>query len=154
MRKLRSKTGTPNGANVISPTIFALNPRRLLLLVSANVASLLDAVTAASVRRVRGAQGILRCVCKYAAEAQSTASPHDLRRTYAKLAHTDGAKLDQIRVSLGHTAATTPERYLGRSPDLHDAPCDYLQLDPIKGRKDRGGATAKRSKAAGRSELA
>jgi integrase len=70
------------------------------------------------------AQGILRCVAKY-----SSVAPHDLRRTYAKLAHKGGAKLDQIQLSLGHASLTTTERYLGVHQDLTDAPCDYLHLD-------------------------
>ncbi len=74
------------------------------------------------------AQGILRC-------AQITISPHDLRRTYAKLAHKGGARLDQLQLSLGHAALTTTERYLGLSQDLEDAPCDYLQIDPARRRK-------------------
>ena len=70
------------------------------------------------------AQGIWRCVEKY-----SNVAPHDLRRTYAKLAHKGGAKLDQIQLSLGHASLTTTERYLGVHQDLHDAPCDFLKLD-------------------------
>jgi integrase len=70
------------------------------------------------------AQGVLRCVEKY-----SGVAPHDLRRTYAKLAHKGGAKLDQIQLSLGHASLTTTERYLGLHKDLNDAPCDYLHLD-------------------------
>jgi hypothetical protein len=56
-------------------------------------------------------------------------APHDLRRTYAKLAHKGGAKVDQIQLSLGHASRTTTERYLGVHQDLNDAPCDYIRLD-------------------------
>jgi site-specific recombinase XerD len=69
-------------------------------------------------------QGVWRCVAKY-----SKVAPHDLRRTYAKLAHKGGAKLDQIQLSLGHASLTTTERYLGVHQDLNDAPCDYIRLD-------------------------
>jgi integrase len=62
-------------------------------------------------------------------EKYSDVAPHDLRRTYAKLAHKGGAKLDQIQLSLGHASLTTTERYLGVHQDLHDAPCDYIRLD-------------------------
>jgi integrase len=41
----------------------------------------------------------------------SDVAPHDLRRTYAKLAHKGGARLDQIQLSLGHASLTTTERY-------------------------------------------
>ena len=62
-------------------------------------------------------------------EKYSDVAPHDLRRTYAKLAHKGGARLDQIQLSLGHASLTTTERYLGVHQDLHDAPCDYIRLD-------------------------
>jgi site-specific recombinase XerD len=53
---------------------------------------------------------------------------HDLRRTFAKLAHKGGAGLDQIQLSLGHASIKTTERYLGVAQDLTDAPCDRLGL--------------------------
>lgn len=69
-------------------------------------------------------QGILRAVTRYA----EAIAPHDLRRTFAKLAFKGGAKLDQIQLSLGHASIQTTERYLGVQQDLTDAPCDYLHL--------------------------
>lgn len=53
---------------------------------------------------------------------------HDLRRTYAKLAHKGGAAMEQIQLSLGHASVKTTERYLGVTQDLTDAPCDHLGL--------------------------
>jgi site-specific recombinase XerD len=58
-------------------------------------------------------QGVWRCVQKY-----SDVAPHDLRRTYAKLAHRGGAKLDQIQLSLGHASLTTTERYYVQTVDM------------------------------------
>ena len=55
-------------------------------------------------------------------------APHDLRRTFAKLAHKGKAALKQIQLSLGHASVTTTERYLGVRQDLSDAPCDHLGL--------------------------
>jgi site-specific recombinase XerD len=55
-------------------------------------------------------------------------APHDLRRTFAKLAHKGRAALEQIQLSLGHASVTTAERYLGVRQDLTDAPCDHLGL--------------------------
>ena len=69
-------------------------------------------------------QGVLRTVVRYA----DAIAPHDLRRTFAKLAFQGGAKLDQIQLSLGHASIQTTERYLGVQQDLTDAPCDYLHL--------------------------
>jgi integrase len=70
------------------------------------------------------AQGVQRAVIRYA----DAIAPHDLRRTFAKLAFQGGAKLDQIQLSLGHSSIQTTERYLGVEQDLTDAPCDYLHL--------------------------
>jgi len=55
-------------------------------------------------------------------------APHDLRRTFAKLAHKGGSGLEQIQLSLGHGSIQTTERYLGIEQDLTDAPCDRLGL--------------------------
>ncbi len=55
-------------------------------------------------------------------------APHDLRRTFAKLAHKGGAAIDQIQLSLGHESIQTTEAYLGVEQDLTDAPCDHLGL--------------------------
>jgi integrase len=38
-------------------------------------------------------------------------APHDLRRTFAKLAHKGRSGLEQIQLSLGHASITTTERY-------------------------------------------
>lgn len=55
-------------------------------------------------------------------------APHDLRRSYAKLAHQGRAPIEQIQLSLGHESIQTTERYLGVQQDLGDAPCDHLGL--------------------------
>jgi integrase len=39
--------------------------------------------------------------------------PHDLRRTFAKLAYAGGSPLEQIQLALGHESIATTERYLG-----------------------------------------
>ena len=55
-------------------------------------------------------------------------SPHDLRRTFAKLAHKGRAQLEQIQLSLGHASIQTTERYLGIEQDFQDAPCDHMGI--------------------------
>lgn len=74
-------------------------------------------------------QAIFDVVVKYARKAGLPAvAPHDLRRTFAKLAHKGRAQLEQIQLSLGHASITTTERYLGVRQDLTDAPCDRLGI--------------------------
>jgi integrase len=55
-------------------------------------------------------------------------APHDLKRTFAKLAHKGGTGLEQIQLSLGHASIQTTERYLGVEQDLIVVPCDHLGL--------------------------
>jgi len=45
-------------------------------------------------------------------------APHDLRRTFAKLADRAGSPLAQIQKSLGHASVQTTERYVGSDLDL------------------------------------
>lgn len=74
------------------------------------------------------AQSIFEVVRDYAATVGVDVRPHDLRRTYAKLAHKGHAPLEQIQLSLGHSSVQTTERYLGVTQDLTSAPCDVLGL--------------------------
>lgn len=74
-------------------------------------------------------QAIYNIVVHYAGKLNlGKLAPHDLRRTFAKLAHKGGSGLDQIQLSLGHGSIETTERYLGVEQDLTDAPCDHLGL--------------------------
>jgi integrase len=74
------------------------------------------------------AQAVFNIVTGYAAKLGVQLAPHDLRRTFAKLAHRGLAPLEQIQLSLGHASVQTTERYLGVRQDLQDAPCDRLGI--------------------------
>ena len=76
-------------------------------------------------------QSVFRVVKRYGSDFDVEIAPHDLRRTFAKLAHRGRAPLEQIQLSLGHTSVLTTERYLGVRQDLADAPCDHLGLNPL-----------------------
>lgn len=72
------------------------------------------------------------CVQKYCeAAGVPRLAPHDLRRTYAKLAHGGQAPIEQIKLSLGHASIQTTELYLGTAQNIQDAPCDHLGLRVI-----------------------
>jgi site-specific recombinase XerD len=74
-------------------------------------------------------QAIYNIIVGYAEDLKKKGvAPHDLRRTFAKLAHKGGAAIDQIQLSLGHESIQTTEEYLGVEQDLTDAPCDHLGL--------------------------
>jgi site-specific recombinase XerD len=74
------------------------------------------------------AQSIYEVVEAYGHELGATLVPHDVRRTFAKLAHKGRAPLEQIQIALGHASIQTTERYLGVEQDLTDAPCDHLGI--------------------------
>ena len=78
-------------------------------------------------------QSVFETVVEYGEQIGLKITPHDLRRTFAKLAHQGRAALEQIQLSLGHASIQTTERYLGVRQDLHDAPCDRLGLDVREG---------------------
>lgn len=73
-------------------------------------------------------QAIRDVVAGYSKEIGLTVAPHDLRRSFAKLAFKGGSTIDQIQLSLGHSSVQTTERYLGVDQNLHSAPCDHLGL--------------------------
>jgi site-specific recombinase XerD len=74
------------------------------------------------------AQGIFDVVKIYAQEIGVDVRPHDLRRTFAKLAHKGNSPIEQIQLSLGHSSVQTTERYIGVQQDLSSAPCGALGL--------------------------
>ena len=75
-------------------------------------------------------QGVFAIVKTYADQLHIVVRPHDLRRSFAKLAHTGQAPIEQIQLSLGHASVVTTEIYLGVKQNLHDAPCDRLGITP------------------------
>lgn len=98
-------------------------------------AGIADGVLFRSVRRgdhitAQGmtAQAVFDVVKDYAALIGVDVRPHDLRRTFAKLAHKGNAPIEQIQLSLGHSSVQTTERYIGVQQDLSSAPCDALGL--------------------------
>lgn len=73
-------------------------------------------------------QAVYNVVNEYATACGLPVAAHDLRRTFAKLAHKGGAALEQIQLTLGHASIQTTERYLGVEQRLDVAPCDVLGL--------------------------
>ena len=67
-------------------------------------------------------------VLKYSHQCGFSITPHDLRRTYAKLAFKNGAKIDQIQLNLGHESLATTQVYLGTELDLMNGPGDFLKI--------------------------
>jgi site-specific recombinase XerD len=74
-------------------------------------------------------QTVFSIVKAHAQRGGMRIGPHDLRRTFAKLAYMGKSPLEQIQFSLGHASVVTTEVYLGAKQDLQDAPCDHLGLE-------------------------
>jgi site-specific recombinase XerD len=74
------------------------------------------------------AQAIYEIIKGYGVDIGVTLAPHDLRRSFARLAHAGKSPLEQIQLSLGHASVATTERYIGARQDLYDAPCDRLGI--------------------------
>ncbi len=55
-------------------------------------------------------------------------APHDLRRTCAKLCHSNGGEIEQIQFLLGHASIQTTERYLGCKQNLGHPVNDLFRL--------------------------
>src|SRR5262249_6387966 len=66
------------------------------------------------------ADAIADVVTTYARPFGWELAPHDLRRTFAKLARSGQALLEQIQLALGHQNIQTTQRYLGSELDLVD----------------------------------
>jgi integrase len=66
-------------------------------------------------------KAIRKMVAEYASPLGIEVAPHDLRRTYAKLARKGGAPLDQIQITLGHESLNTNQKYLGTDLDYNQA---------------------------------
>jgi len=75
------------------------------------------------------AETVRDVVKTYAHQCGFEISPHDLRRTYAKLALKNGAKIEQIQLNLGHQSLATTQVYLGTDLDLKNGPGDFLDID-------------------------
>jgi integrase len=75
-------------------------------------------------------KAIWHIVLKYAkATSLGKLSPHDLRRTCAKLCRKAGGDLEQIQMLLGHASIQTTERYLGTEQNLTTAVNDNIGLE-------------------------
>jgi Phage integrase family len=58
-------------------------------------------------------------------------APHDMRRTCAKLCHSNGGELEQIQFLLGHASEQTTERYLGCKQNLGHPVNDLFHLEVV-----------------------
>jgi integrase len=69
---------------------------------------------------------VLGIVAEYAADLGLELSPHDLRRTCARLCRLSGGAFEQTQFLLGHASVLTTQRYLGGKQELQVAVNDKL----------------------------
>ncbi len=75
------------------------------------------------------AQAVYDIVLEHARKVDPDVRPHDLRRSFARLAHEGHAPIEQLSITLGHASVATTERYIAAKQDFRVAPCDVLNLD-------------------------
>ena len=59
-------------------------------------------------------------------------TPHNLRRSCARLCHVAGGELEQIQFLPGHVSVQTTERYLGSKQKIKDAVNDHIGVEPTE----------------------
>lgn len=72
--------------------------------------------------------GIWLIIKSRAARLGIKLSPHDLRRTFAKLSRKGGATMESIQGALGHASVQTTEKYVNTAGDLDNPACDKLGI--------------------------
>ncbi len=73
---------------------------------------------------------LFQLVKKYGMQiGRSQIAPHDLRRTFARLAYEGEAPIKQIQIALGHANQQTTEVYVNALQDLQMSPSDVLGLN-------------------------
>ena len=75
------------------------------------------------------AQAVYDIVLEHARKVDPNVRPHDMRRTFARLAHEGHAPIEQLSMTLGHASIATTERYVAAKQHFRVAPCDLLNLD-------------------------
>lgn len=71
-------------------------------------------------------QRIYEIVVNWAKKAGYEFSPHDLRRSFARIARNKGASLESIQAQLGHSSIVTTSLYVGQTEHIKpgEAACD------------------------------
>ena len=74
-------------------------------------------------------QAVYDIVLAHARKVDPDVRPHDLRRSFARLAYEGHAPIEQLSMTLGRASIATTERYVAAKQHFRVAPCDLLNLD-------------------------
>lgn len=77
-------------------------------------------------------QNVYKIVQTYSKSIGIEVTPHDLRRSFARLAEESGANLYQISLSLGHADSKTTMLYLGGNQSFTESPGQRISLEVKK----------------------
>ena len=76
--------------------------------------------------RALGTQTIYNIVRQHVPLVDAAVRPHDLRRSFARMAYENHAAIEQLSITLGHSSISTTERYIGAKQNFRLAPCDLV----------------------------
>jgi len=76
--------------------------------------------------RALGSQTIYNIVRQYVPLVDEAVRPHDLRRSFARIAYQNHAAIEQLSITLGHASIGTTEKYIGAKQNFRLAPCDLV----------------------------
>ena len=82
--------------------------------------------------RALGAQTIYNIVRQHVPLVDAAVRPHDLRRSFARIAYENHAAIEQLSITLGHASIATTERYIGAKQNFRLAPCDLVMASAAK----------------------
>jgi site-specific recombinase XerC len=82
--------------------------------------------------RALGAQTIYNIVRQHVPLVDPAVRPHDLRRSFARIAYENHAAIEQLSITLGHSSISTTERYIGAKQNFRLAPCDLVMPSASK----------------------
>jgi len=74
-------------------------------------------------------EGLYFALKEYARQCEVDIAPHDLRRTFGKLAKKGGAETRAIMAQLGHSSERVTNLYIGEDLHLEDPACDRLGME-------------------------
>ena len=77
-------------------------------------------------------QTIYDIVRRYVGAVDPAVRPHDLRRSFARIAYENHAAIEQLSITLGHSSISTTERYVAARQTFRLAPCDVVMADVSK----------------------
>lgn len=99
-----------------------------------------NAITLGTPLSTSGIMAIVKRICQRAGVTNPELGgmrPHDMRRSFAKMAHDGGSNINLIRHAMGHASIATTEQYLQeiQSMALGETAPDHIKVNTKRKRK-------------------